>query len=189
MKTRRQFDIDIIKLSNSVHDYEFDLDSSFFEDFEDSFLHKGTLKVHVSLDKSSTLIKAGFDIEGVVELICDRSLEPFDENISVHESLIFKYGAEFSELTEEIITIPRDLPTLNVAQYIYEFIGLAVPMKKLHPKFRTEEENEEEDESEGILIYTTRTAEEADDEPEPDTDNEPKDPRWEILNNLKKNLN
>lgn len=196
MRVRKQFDIDIIKLSNSVHEFQFNIDSSFFAEFEDSLIQKGNLKAKVILEKSSTLIQATFEIDGVVELICDRSLEPFDLEISITEPLIFKYGEEYSELTEEIITIPRDLPTLNVSQYIYEFIGLAVPMKKLHPKFRSEddwEDEEEEDESDSILIYSTQTEGYEDAEKSENSENNseegPLDPRWEILKNIKKNLN
>lgn len=187
MKARRLFDIDILQLSYGSHDYEFDINSSFFEGFEDRIIEKGELKVKLTLDKSETLLRADFVIDGYVELTCDRSLENFDYPISENNQLIFKYGSEYSELTEEIITIPKDLPTINVAQYIYEFIGLAIPIKKLHPKFAKEEEDEE-DESEGILIYTTKK--EDDEEDEEDEEDEAKtDPRWDILNNIKKNLN
>src|SRR5436190_8564765 len=155
MKGLRSFGIEILKLETGKNYYEFDIESSFFGDFKDSFLEKGKLKASLMLDNSETLIQVNFVIDGYVELTCDRSLENFDYPISVNENLIFKFGDEFSELTEEIITIPRDLQTLNVAQYIYEFIGLAIPMKKLHPRF-TEEEDENPD-SEGILIYTTKS--------------------------------
>jgi uncharacterized protein len=186
MKARRLFNIDILQLSIGSHQYEFDIESSFFENFEDSFIEKGKLKAIVTLDKSETLLQADFAINGYVELVCDRSLENFDYPISTQNHLIFKYGSEFSELTDEIITIPRDTPSLNMAQYIYEFIGLAIPMKKLHPKFQTEEEDEKEDETEGILIYTT--IKEGEEEIEDPADGS-LDPRWEILNNIKKNLN
>jgi uncharacterized metal-binding protein YceD (DUF177 family) len=70
-----------------------------------------------------------------------------------------------------------------VAQYIYEFIGLAIPMKRLHPRF--EEEEQEDEDIEGILIYSTKKE---GDDPE-DEEDEKIDPRWDILNNLKKNIN
>jgi uncharacterized metal-binding protein YceD (DUF177 family) len=191
MKARKQFDINIIKLTNGSHHYQFDIDSSFFSEFENSFIEKGDLKVNLELTKSETMIQAGFFIEGNIELTCDRTLETFDEPISVHENLIFKYGEDFAELSEDIITIPRDLPTLNISQFVYEFIGLAVPMKKLHPRFRAEmEEALEDEETEGILIYSTGgDEEETEDENSIPDEEDKKDPRWEILNKLKKNLN
>lgn len=184
MKARRLFDIDILQLSYGSHEYEYAIDSSFFEGFEDSLIEKGDLTVKVILDKSETLLQADFVINGYVELTCDRSLENFDFPVKVTNHMIFKYGSEFSELTDEIVTIPRDLPTLNVAQYIYEFIGLAIPIKKLHPRFVAEDDTED---SEGILIYSTKK--EGDEEEDHNENDETKDPRWDILNNLKKNLN
>src|SRR6185312_9543622 len=124
MKALRKYDIDIFNLNNGVHDYEYEIDSSFFESFEDSYIQKGNLKVKLALNKSETLLQSSFNIEGVVELICDRSLETFDYEINTNNNLIFKYGQEYIELTDEIITIPQNAQKINVAQYIYEFIGL-----------------------------------------------------------------
>lgn len=184
MKVRRKFDIEIFKLSNKKHDYEYQLDNLFFEEFEDSLIEKGNLDVKVTLDKTETLIQTSFTIKGSVELICDRSLETFDFPIDIEEGLIFKYGEEYAELSDEIISIPRDAQKLNIAQYIYEFIGLAIPMKKLHPRFQ--EESESEEETDGILIYSTGKGE-GSEEGEDQTGSP--DPRWDILNNLKNNNN
>jgi uncharacterized protein len=180
MKAMRDFDIDIFKLSNQKHDYEYVIDSSFFEGFENSIVEKGNLKVRLTLDKSETFIQASFHIVGIAELTCDRSLEKYDFHIDQPSKLIFKYAEEFNEISDEIITIPKDLQQLNMAQYIYEFIGLAIPMKKLHPKFVTEDDQED---AETILIYTTGTEKPGEEE------KEEIDPRWDILNKLKKNNN
>jgi uncharacterized metal-binding protein YceD (DUF177 family) len=70
-----------------------------------------------------------------------------------------------------------------VAQYIYEFIGLAVPMKKIHPRLAAEQYEETE---EGILVY--RSAGEADGaEGDDESEGDDVDPRWQILKNLPKN--
>jgi len=180
MKVWRKYDIDIFNLSKGVHDYEYVIDSSFFENFEDSYIEKGNLTVKVALTKSETLLQASFKINGSIELICDRSLEPFNYEINENSHLIFKYGEDYVELTDEIVTIPYSAQKINLAQYIYEFIGLAVPMKKLHPKFK-EDEFEEAD---TILIYSTGGEAESEEE-----NNEEIDPRWDILNKLKKNNN
>lgn len=182
MKGWRDFDIDIFKLSNKKHEYRFDLGSSFFSYFEDSFLEKGELQVDITIDKSDALIIAEFATKGKVEIICDRSLEPFDLQIDAHNKIIFKYGDELAELTDEIISIPRDAQKINIAQYIYEFIGLAIPMKKLHPRFQNEAEENKEEET--LLIYST-----GQEESDKDTGEDDIDPRWKILNGLKHNNN
>jgi uncharacterized metal-binding protein YceD (DUF177 family) len=122
-------------------------------------------------------------INGTVELICDRSLEPYDFEIESHENLVFKFGDEFEEVSEDVIIIPRDLQKLNLAQYLYEFIGLSVPMKKVHPKYQ-EEEEEEDDEAETKLIYRSE-----DDKKATKEGNEGEvDPRWNALKDLKNKL-
>ncbi|WP_293896856.1 DUF177 domain-containing protein [Sporocytophaga sp.] len=180
MKGLRTFDIDIVSLSNAKHYYDYTLDSTFFENFEDSLLEKGQLKAAVMLNKSETMIQATIAVEGWVELICDRSLDPFEYQINTNDQIIFKYGKEYAEISEEIITIPFETQKLNLSQFIYEFIGLAVPMKKLHPKFIKEGE-EENDEEETLHIYSTPI-----DLDEDELKDDEIDPRWDILNKLKK---
>lgn len=152
MKSLKEFDIEIFRLKNGKQSFEYELNDTFFALIEGSFLEKGKLKVTVMLDKSERLILSEFAIKGTVELICDRSLEPYDFEIDSHENLVFKFGEEFEEVSEDVIIIPRDLQKLNLAQYIYEFIGLSIPMKKIHPKYQ-ENEDEEDDEAETKLIY------------------------------------
>ena len=72
-------------------------------------------------------------------MICDRSLEPFDYPMQARNKIVFKYGDTDEEITDEIMIIHRDTATLELGQYIYEFIALAIPLKKLHPKFQDEE--------------------------------------------------
>jgi uncharacterized protein len=181
MKGLDLFNIGIVKLSEKSHEFEYDLNDGFFQCFEDSLIEKGNLKAKVTLDKSSTMIRAEFNISGTVELTCDRSLEIYEEVIETSNRLIFKFGEESKELSDEIISISKETVVLNMAQYLYEFIGLALPMKKLHPKFRTEAGLEEDEQD--ILIYSTDKSTEGEDKKEDDFI----DPRWIILNKLKNN--
>jgi uncharacterized protein len=83
-------------------------------------------------------------------------------------------------MSDEIIMIHRDTATLELGPYLYEFIALAVPMKKLHPKFQNETWDEEEENAAGKLVYTSETK--SDDGTD---DDDATDPRWDILKKLK----
>ncbi|MEJ0032264.1 MAG: DUF177 domain-containing protein [Bacteroidota bacterium] len=124
------------------------------------------------LDKHETFIDADFSITGKARLVCDRSLEPFEEPVKVHKKIMFKYGPEPTELSDEIVVITRDQDQLELGQYMYEFISLEIPIKKLHPKFRDEEDNNEE----GKIVYKSKSE---------DGDDGQIDPRWEKLKKLK----
>jgi uncharacterized metal-binding protein YceD (DUF177 family) len=183
MKSLKEFDVELFRLSDGKQSFDYELDDKFFALLEGSILEKGNLKAKVVLNKSERLILAEFDIKGTIELTCDRSLEPYDYAIESNQNLVFKFGEEFAELSEDVIMIPRDLQKLSLAQYLYEFIGLSVPMKKLHPKFQQEEESED-DEQETKLIYTS----EEEKKNNSGKEGEDIDPRWNALKDLKNKL-
>lgn len=180
VKALQKYNINIFGLENKQYVYELGGDNAFFEALEQSLIEKGRFKAVVSLDKSATMLQMKFDITGVVELTCDRSLDVFDESFSVSKRMIFKFGDHSEELTDEIELINWDTATINVAHHIFDFIGLAIPIKKLHPRFRQEEED---DEAEGIMVY--RSTDEAEEETENQPEEEKIDPRWEALKKLK----
>ena len=181
MKALTQYDIDIYGLKEKQYVYDFESRSEFFEELEQELIENGHFKTHLTLDKSATMLILNFHIVGNVELVCDRSLETFEEPLDIQERLILKYGDHNEQLSDEIYLIRQDTVRINVASHIFEYIALALPMKKLHPRFRTDEEElEDEDEIEGILVYQT---------PEEETPEEPEeeDPRWAALKKLKGN--
>ena len=170
MVRRVDYNIDIFKLSNGSHQYEFDFDDTFFNLFEEPLVQKGSGKIDLELIKTTSFIELNFEIVGKIELICDRSLDPFWFPLRLEESLMLKYGDHWEEISDEVIMMPRDEQTINIAQYIYEFIGVAVPMRKLHPRFK-DDDTEEDD------IYYSSGGD--------DTQDNSVDPRWGKLKDLK----
>jgi uncharacterized metal-binding protein YceD (DUF177 family) len=165
----KTFGINIAGLSNKVHQFEYEFGDEFFRIYGSDLVSTGPFRADVTLNKFETFIEAEFIIKGKVRLVCDRSLETFDHPINLSKKIVFKFGDHDEEITDEIVMIHRDTATLEIGQYIYEFIGLAVPLKRLHPRFQDEDQN-----SEGGIIYTSGES----DEPK-------SDPRWEILKKLK----
>lgn len=170
----RDYSINIIGLSNKVHHFEYELKDPFFEEYGKEVISKGNFDAKVDLDKRETFIEVDFRIAGSAELICDRSLEPFEYPVKIDRKLIFKYGEEPKEISDEIIIITRDQESLNLGQFMYEFIVLAIPLKKIHPSLINESNNEEDEEG---FIYSTSTENDKKEEI---------DPRWEKLKKLKK---
>lgn len=177
MKTLDQFNIDIYKLKNGLYDYTFSIDNSFFEAFENSLVTNGSLKASLTLDKADGFISTVFSLQGYVELICDRTLRTFNHEMDSENKLIYKFGDEDVEISDEIRMIPREAQRINVAQDIYEYICLAVPLKKLHPD--TPEGQHEGDD--GFIVYQSDEVEEKEE------NNNIADPRWEKLKQLKNN--
>lgn len=166
--------INIVGLDFKAHHFSFSLGDAFLQQYGQGFLPGGQFSVDIVLDKHETFIEADIKIDGTAKLTCDRSLEVFDFPIQENKRILFKYGEEDQELTDEIILISRERSSLDLGQLIYEFISLSIPIKKLHPKFQNEED--EDDDSEGKVIYSSSTDE---------NDDEVVDPIWEKLKKLK----
>jgi uncharacterized metal-binding protein YceD (DUF177 family) len=135
------FRIDIFRLENKQYLHEFEGGDDFFVALEQNLIEKGQFKAHITLDKNEVMIQMIYTITGSVELICDRSLEPFDFPFDIKQKMILKFSDHTEEVTDELMLIDRNMQYINVAQDVYEFIGLQIPMKKLHPRFRQEEDN------------------------------------------------
>ncbi len=187
MSNLRLFDIDIFNLPNKDYEYKFDINGEFFAHFEDRFVDKGSLVANVKLIKHSGTLELQFDIHGTVVLTCERSLDEYDETIDCSEKLLLKFGDENVEISDEIILVTRDTHRFNVAQYIYEFIGISIPIVKRHPRFKTEELDSEDEDDDVRLVYQSSTAPE--EEIEEAEEEKKEDPRWALLKNFKNNLN
>jgi len=170
MKDLKAYKIEIFGLSNSTHDFNFTFNDDFFSNFENSLVSKGKGTCNVKLIKTASMITVNLAIDGSVDLECDRSLEHFDYPISVSKEIIYKYGDEEKELSEDVFVILKGEQEINVASFLYESISLEIPMKKLHPKFQDDSDDNE-------VIYKSEFS---DDSQEASTD-----PRWEALKKLK----
>lgn len=169
----KEFAVNIIGLSKKAHLFNYHLEKGFFEKYGSETVSDGRFDVEVILDKKETFIEVNFKISGQAALVCDRTLEPFDFPIAENRKMVFKYGEEAQEISDEIVIITRDQDSIDLGQYLYEFIALAIPMKKLHPRFANEAESDQP------MVYSTSPTET--EEKESDSI----DPRWEKLKKLK----
>jgi uncharacterized protein len=172
------YSINIVGLSNKQHHFHYEFGDEFFRKYGSDLVSEGTFRVDLMVDKHETFLEGEFKIKGTARLVCDRSLEPFDFPIENTHKIVFKYGDKDEEITDEIVIIHRETATLELGQYIYEFINLAIPLKRLHPRFQDEGEDES-DLSEGKIVYTSEKEEDE------TKDGKEIDPRWNILKKLK----
>ena len=133
------FKIDIFRLENKQYLHEFEGNNDFFEALDQELIQKGSFKATVVLNKNETMIQMMYHITGSVELTCDRSLDLFDFPVDITQKMILKFSDHNEEITEELVLIDRNTQYINVAQDIFDFIGLQIPIKKLHPRFIKDE--------------------------------------------------
>ena len=133
MKPLKEFNIQFIGLKLGEHHFEYDIEKKFFEEFEYDEFNDVNLKINLVLNKKTTLLELHFEVSGTVNVNCDLTNEPFNQEINNDFDLVVKFGNEYNNDNEDILIIPHGEYEINVAQYIYELIVLSVPSKLVHP--------------------------------------------------------
>lgn len=137
MTQLKELTINIPRQGNASSETIYSLDGAFFQLFSNSLLEKGQLDVRIQVNKNSSRIRLLFEIKGEVVLVCDRTLEQFSYPVCIEQAIHFRLGDENKELDVDFYMIEQQASAINIAQHIYDFVTLAVPMKKLHPRFVT----------------------------------------------------
>lgn len=174
MNTLKAFAIQFVGLKIGKHHFDYHIDNTFFSNFEFEEFNDAKVTVDLELEKKSTLLELNFKAEGFVNVNCDITNEAFNLPIEDSFNLVVKFGQEYNDDNEDILIIPHGEYQINVAQYIYELIVLAVPVKKVHP---------------GIEDGTLKSdilnkLEELSPKLDSKNNNEDTDPRWDTLKKL-----
>ncbi len=133
MKQLKDYTIQFVGLKLGEHCFEYKTDKKFFDYFEYDEFNDAKLDVKVVLNKKTTLLELQFEVSGTVNVNCDLTNEPFNQQISSDFNLVVKFGEVFNDENEDILILPYAEYEVNIAQYIYELIVLSVPFKKVHP--------------------------------------------------------
>ena len=133
MKPLKEFTIPFVGLKIGKHHFEFKIDKKFFEYFEYEDFNDANVNVALVLDKKTTLLDLHFKISGTVNVNCDVTNEPFNQNIESEFDLVVKFGDEYNDENIDILIVPHGTYEINIQQYIYELVVLAVPSKRVHP--------------------------------------------------------
>ncbi|MBP5474449.1 MAG: DUF177 domain-containing protein [Bacteroidales bacterium] len=172
----RLYTIPINGLKNGYHTFEFDIDDEFFEHFEESEVKKGNLTVFIESEKNTSFMDMAITIKGYVEVLCDRCLEPFNQAISCENDLLLKFGDNEIDDDPDVMTISKDEGEFDLSQIFYEYIILALPIKRVHPDDAEGNSTCDPEMLEKLSEHLSNSEEQID------------DPRWDALKKLKKQL-
>ena len=132
MKVLNKYKIQFANLKLGIHAFEFEANKEFFEEFDCFDYLTAAFNVKVELKKQSVMMILNFEFSGNISVPCDRCLDEVDVYVDGEEKLIVKFGNEAYDDTDDILILPEHEHELNVAKYIYEFIQLNTPQKRVH---------------------------------------------------------
>jgi len=165
----RDFDIVFSGLSLGQHQFIFELNDAFFELY--GYTDHSGLKAHaeVAFNKHNTFLELDFSVKGEIGVVCDRSGEPFQQQIENEFNLMVKFGETYDDTDDETLILPQGEYQINIAQYLYELVVLAIPAKNVHPD---------------VLSGKIALDYEVEEEEKESSEKENTDPRWDKLKDL-----
>jgi uncharacterized metal-binding protein YceD (DUF177 family) len=166
--------IPFIGLKIGKHQFDYQLDNTFFAHFDYDEFNDASIKVSVVLEKKSTMLTLEIKHKGTVNVPCDVSGEEFDLAIKGKLNLIVKFGDTYNDEHEELLILPHGEFQVNVAQYIYESIVLSIPLRRIHPGIKDGSLTDVIEKLEALAPKENKTIEQ----------NNDIDPRWENLKKL-----
>jgi len=100
MSNLKQFNIPFIGLKQGKHLFDYEIENTFFEAFNFNEFNSSRLQVKLVFDKKSTFFELNLNVEGFVNVDCDISLEPYEQEVKGNMPLVIKFGTEYNDDNE-----------------------------------------------------------------------------------------
>ncbi|MBA2331073.1 MAG: DUF177 domain-containing protein [Flavisolibacter sp.] len=135
MISRREYEIAFVGLKPGFHEFCYQVNDKFFEEYGGQDFTNSDAHVKLLLDKNNSFMMLKFEIGGKAEVTCDRCsnelpLQLFEEfNVTV-KMVENPEVMNDQEEDPDVYYISRGESHLDVKDWIYEFVNLSIPMQK-----------------------------------------------------------
>lgn len=136
MSSRRNYDIAFVGLKPGVHEFEYSIDKKFFEDYQEQDFSNCIAQIKLTLDKKSSFMLLRFEVGGRLEVTCDRCGNPLPLDLWDEFNIVVKIVDDPEQMNDQeedpdVYYISKGESHLHVADWIYEFINLSIPMQRM----------------------------------------------------------
>ena len=136
MSQRREYEIAFVGLKPGEHLFTYEISDKFFEPYQQQDFTNCRAVVKLRLEKHSGFMMLKFDIDGHVEVTCDRCgnnlpLQLWDEFNIIVKMVDEPQLMNDREEDPDIYYISKNESHLHLADWIYEFINLTIPMQRM----------------------------------------------------------
>lgn len=133
MMEKKEFTIPFSGLKLGSHCFEFKIEDSFFEDYDLDELNKVDISITVRLEKKANMLVLNFELDGQLELTCDRCTDQFLQKINQKFDLIVRFSDNIDQNdNEELLILSTNEHTVWLENYFHEFVLLSLPTKRAH---------------------------------------------------------
>lgn len=133
-KFARRYSLNVARLKPGKHEEHFEVDNDFFAHFENSLVEAGQVHIRLEMEKYATHLDVAFNLEGEIDLPCDRCGNPYAHSLQSKERIIYAFNPSMDFEGYEVMYVAADEPQLVLAQEFYDFISISIPMRKVPPQ-------------------------------------------------------
>jgi len=112
--------------------YQYPIGDSFFKGFENEELREGSVNFEVVLERRERELLFNFAFHGTVKTTCDRCLGAMTVPVEGNEVLCVKFSDTETSDNEDVLILPENAYQIDLAQWLYEYIAVRLPMQKVH---------------------------------------------------------
>ncbi len=129
-----EFDIEFVKLKIAKHSFEYHIDKTFFENFNNSDVLSSDVKVQVLLDRQESMLLLNIHGDGMLNMQCVRCLNDVSFTVKPNHKCIYHLNQENfnnndnNPLDLDVVYLASNEFKINVAQYVYESFLTQIPM-------------------------------------------------------------
>ena len=127
------YKVQLASLPDGHHEQDFEIGTEFFKNMENRDIISADVNVHLDLVKKDELYDCTFTVKGLLQIPCDRCLDPLDHEVDTQYHVVVKYGDNYDDGADNLLTIPYSNSYLNVAYILNDTILLTIPMRHVHP--------------------------------------------------------
>lgn len=138
------YKVDLKGMATDTVSYCWQADDDFFSAVQGPEIKQGLLDVALRVKRTSGAYELEFQLQGEVEVTCDRCLESMNQPIDAFCTLRVVMGDDFVD-DGDVVVIPEREGVINVAWNIYEFAALQIPLRHVHPDCEALSESSEEE--------------------------------------------
>lgn len=138
------YKVDLKGMATDTVSYRWQADNDFFSAVQGPEIKQGLLDVALRVKRTSGAYELEFQLQGEVEVTCDRCLESMNQPIDAFCTLRVVMGEDFVDDGDVVVISERE-GVINVAWNIYEFAALQIPLRHVHPDCEALSESSEEE--------------------------------------------
>ncbi|NQW35515.1 MAG: DUF177 domain-containing protein [Flavobacteriales bacterium] len=132
-RLKKEYVIPFTGLKLGKHQFEYQIDNKFFEAYNYNDFLNADVKITLDFEKNGNMFDLSFKAKGAFNVACDVTNEPFDLPVDSSLNLVVKFGEEFNNDNETVLIMPHNACEIDIKQYIFEMLVLAMPAKRMHP--------------------------------------------------------